>query len=242
MSARPVVEQHHDAGQAGVEVLPDHQFPDPGAGPPMNLAQFVADDVLAQRVEGDRPVRYAIEAAVQTARHTSGYRHDRVDAGVHPDHRGRAVRPGQGDQAEHVLTGDPQWTDRHHPAPLGRHRIGELRGPTRTQSQQRHGQLPAAAAVRGDQAGGTKSAARPDGEPHRGVVAAGHPVGIGVARHVEAWPPQRVHDGAEQRHRADHAEHRQLGIAEPEADGQENGGADEQPKAACGENHRRGVG
>ena len=53
-AASAVVEQHHQARQAGVHVLAHHQLTDPGRGAPVHVAQLVADHVLAQRVERDR--------------------------------------------------------------------------------------------------------------------------------------------------------------------------------------------
>ena len=64
---RPVVEQHHQPGQAGVHVLAHHQLADPGRGAPVHVPQLVADHVLAQRGEGDAAVRHPVDPAVQAA-------------------------------------------------------------------------------------------------------------------------------------------------------------------------------
>ena len=50
-----VVEQHDQAGQAGVQVLADHQLADPRRGAPVHVPQLVADHVFPQRVERDLP-------------------------------------------------------------------------------------------------------------------------------------------------------------------------------------------
>src|SRR5205814_3336898 len=98
----PVVDEYHDAGQARVEILPHHQLADPGTGPPVHLAQLVADHVLPQRVERDRPVRYLVDPPVEAARHADRYRHQGVGARVDPHARGTPAGPGHPDQAERV--------------------------------------------------------------------------------------------------------------------------------------------
>ena len=159
--------------QAGVHVLPDHQLADPGAGAPVHPAQLVADDVLAQRVEGDAAVRHPVDPAVQAAGQPGRYGGERVDPRVHPDRdasrRSGAPTPTSPSGSRRLTTSGPTGID---PPPGRRHRIAHRGVPAGPQPHQRHRDRPSGAApVLGDQA----RAAAPARVAHRQHDPAGSP-------------------------------------------------------------------
>ena len=102
---------------SGVVVLPDQQLARAGRGAPVHVAQVVAGDVLAQRVEGqvahrDAVARHALEVAHLPGPERGQQRHPRPD--VELDRVAPAHAPAQ--QPQRIGAGGDGRADVEHPA------------------------------------------------------------------------------------------------------------------------------